>query len=314
MPARRPVPPLPLLAELLSGGIRNPESHEPIPRPGFPVSASLRVLPGFLTSCFALPPSPIRLPPFLPLLLLALLSVRLPAAEPRVSVAAAANLIHAAEALHAEFRRTAPDVALTVSLGASGSLFAQIVHGAPFDVFLSADTEYPQRLVADGHGDAASLRTFATGRLVLWTLRDDLDVTDLAAVVRHPSVRKFALAQPRTAPYGRAAQAALEKLGLWSDAQPKLVLGESVSQTAQFVETRNADAGLIALSLVQSPRLAQRGRWHELPSALHASVSLDHAVVLTRRGTANPAARRYLDFLFTAPAQKILRDFGYAVP
>lgn len=266
------------------------------------------------TPALRLPPSTLRLSPFFLLSLFALFVFRLPAAEPRLTVAAAANLAHAAEALHAEFRRTAPDVALTVSLGASGSLFAQIVHGAPFDVFLSADTEYPQRLVADGHGDAASLRTFATGRLVFWTLRADLDLSDLAAAVRHPSVRRLALAQPRTAPYGRAAQAALEKLGVWSAAQPKLVLGESIAQTAQFVETRNADAGLIALSLVHAPRLTQRGHWRELPPELHAAVPLDHAVVLTRRGATNPAARRYLDFLASAPAKKILRDFGYAVP
>lgn len=267
-----------------------------------------------------------------------LLSGRATAAE-RVSVAAAANLVHALEALHAEFKRAAPDVRLTSATGASGSLFAQIQNGAPFDVFLSADTDYPLRLVQAGHGERASLQTFATGRLVLWTSRADLEawggmglptregrptgqetratpaaIDDLAAVLRDARVKKIAIAQPRTAPYGRAAEAVLERIGVLQEARGKLVVGESISQTAQFVETGNADAGFVALSLVRSPRLAGKGRWIEVPAELYANVPLDHAAVLTKRGAANPAARRYLEFLRSEAAKKILRDFGYGVP
>jgi len=231
-----------------------------------------------------------------------------------VSVAAAANLVFALDALNAEFRRAHPDTELVSTTGASGSLFAQIKNGAPFDVFLSADTDYPKQLAAAGLGDATTVRTFATGKLVLWTTRPDLALRDLATAVRSPLVKKLALAQPRTAPYGRAAQAALEKLGVWSDAQPKVVFGENISQTAQFVETGNADAGFVALSLVLSSPLADRGRWLEVPAALHAAVPLDHAAVLTSRGTANPAAKLYLDFLRTESAKKIFVRFGYAVP
>lgn len=234
-------------------------------------------------------------------------------AAPAVSVAAAANLLHALEALNAAFQRAEPGIALTSTTGASGSLYAQIRNGAPFDVFLSADTDYPQQLVAAGAGDAASLRIFATGRLVLWTTRTDLDLADSAALIHHASVKKIALAQPKTAPYGRAAQAVLERLGVWREAQPKLVLGENISQTAQFVETGNADVGFVALAIVRSPRLAAKGHWREIPLDQHPDVSLDHAGVLTRRGATNPAARRYLDFLATAPARKILEEFGYTV-
>ena len=233
---------------------------------------------------------------------------------PKVAVAAAANLVFALDALHAAFRAEAPDTVLTVTTGASGNLYAQIAHGAPFDVFLSADTEYPEQAVAAGLAPRASLRVFATGRLVLWTIRTDLDVADLAGVVRAPGVKRLALAQPRTAPYGRAAVAALEHLGLQAAAQPKLVLGESISQAAQFVETGSADAGFVALSLVRSPRLAGVGRWHEVPPAAYAGVSLAHAGVLTQRGARNPAAQAYLEFLSRPAAQKILRDFGYAPP
>jgi molybdate transport system substrate-binding protein len=244
------------------------------------------------------------------------ITTALPAAAPKpaVSIAAAANLVYALEALNAEFKLLAPDVTLTSSTGASGGLFAQIKNGAPFDVFLSADTDYPQRLVAEKAASAASLRTFARGRLVFWTTRTGLDVQDIAAAVRDPGIRKIAVAQPTTAPYGRAAQAALEQLGVWRDARPKMVFGENITQTAQFVETGNADAGFVALSIVVSPRLAHQGRWVEVPRSLHPAETLDHAGVLTTRGADNPAARRYLEFLGSAAARKILRDFGYAVP
>lgn len=234
-------------------------------------------------------------------------------AQEKITVAGAANLVFALESLTAEFNRTTPGIVVHPTVGASGSLFAQLKNGAPFDVFLSADTDYPRQVIAAGLGDAATLCTFATGRLVLWTMRDDLKLEDMSATVRNARVKKVAIAQPRTAPYGRAAQATLENFGLWGDAQPKLVLGESITQTAQFVETGNAEVGFVARSLVVSPRLARKGRWVEVPPALYASVSLDHAAVLTNRGAANPAARRYLEFLGSAAAKKILREHGYDV-
>lgn len=230
-----------------------------------------------------------------------------------VSVAAASNFVHPLEALRSAFERSAPEVVLTVATGASGSLFAQIKNGAPFDVFLSADTEYPEAIVAADLGPAASMRTFATGRLVFWTTSKTIDVADIRAAVRAGSVKKIAVAQPRTAPYGRAAQTTLETLGVWNEVRSKLVYGENITQTAQFVETGNADAGFIALSIVLSPALAGKGRWQEVPPALYAPISLDHTAVLTRRGARNPAAQRFLDFLTGDAAKKILRDFGYGV-
>lgn len=236
------------------------------------------------------------------------------AATPTVSVAAAANLIYVLDALTAEFQRNARETRVSVTIGASGSLFAQIKNGAPFDVFLSADTEYAQQIVAAGLGDRASLRTFATGRLVLWTTRSGLPLDDLAALVRSAATKRIAIAQPKAAPYGRAAQAALEKLGVWRDVQSKLVFGESIAQTAQFVDTGNADVGLVAMSLVLGPKLEHRGQWRELSPDLHAAVSLDHAAVLTLRGGANPAARQFLEFLASAAAREILAHHGYRTP
>jgi len=237
-----------------------------------------------------------------------------PADRGTVSIAGAANFVYALEALNTEFQRVAPAVKVTSTTGASGALFAQIQHGAPFDVFLSADTDYPQQVVDAGLAERSTLHIFARGRLVVWTTRADIDVSNLASAIRAPTVRKVAIAQPRAAPYGRAAQATLKSIGVWDEAEPKLVMGENVTQTAQFVETGNADLGLIAMSLVLSPQLANKGRWKEIPPESYKSVSLDHAAVLTRRGAGNPAAKRYLEFLRSAAAQKILRDFGYALP
>lgn len=232
--------------------------------------------------------------------------------RPSLSVSAAANLVYALEALNAAFHETAPEVKLTVATGASGNLVAQIRHGAPFDVFLSADLDYPRALVDSGHADAASLMTFATGRLVLWTTRADVPLDSLADLVRNDLVRKLALAHLETAPYGRAAHETLEKLGAWTDLQSKIVIGENITQTAQFVETGNADAGFVALSLVLSPKLKDRGRWIEVPAELHTP--LDQGAVITRHGAANPAAARYLAFLRSEQAREIFRRFGYAVP
>jgi molybdate transport system substrate-binding protein len=230
----------------------------------------------------------------------------------RVAVAAAANLIYVLEPLDAAFALADPGVVITREIGASGNLVAQIAQGAPYDVFLSADLEFPQKLVAAGAADGPSLVTFAVGRLVLWTLRPGLSLPSVEAVVRNPAVARIALANPRAAPYGRAAEEVLARLGVEAVARPKLVFAENISQTAQYVASGNVDAGFVALSLVRSPKLPDRGRWLEIPSSLHAPLA--QGAVLTRRGAANPVARRYLNFLHSPAARAILAQFGYALP
>ena len=232
--------------------------------------------------------------------------------EETLSIAAAANLVHALDALNAEFARAVPGVAVTTATGSSGSLVAQIKNGAPFDLFLSADLDYPRALITAGLADGKSLAVFATGRLVLWTMRPGLNLESITEVVRDPAVKKIAIANLDTAPYGRAARQALEKLGAWSDAQPKLVIGENISQTAQFVATGNADLGFVALSLVLAPNLTEKGRWLAVPAERYAPLA--HGAVLTMRGAANPAALKYLAFLRSAAARKVLEGFGYGVP
>lgn len=229
-----------------------------------------------------------------------------------VSVAAAANLVYALDALNAAFRAAEPAVDVTVATGTSGNLVAQITHGAPYDVFLSADLDYPQALIAAGEADGPSLTEFARGRLVLWAVDPTLPLDSITAGVTDPRVRSVAVTNVESAPYGRAAKQTLEKLALWPTLSRRLVYGENVSQTAQFVESGTADVGFVALSLVLSPRLQSRGRWIPVPEELHAP--LTQGAVLTRRGRSNPAAARYLAFLRSDAAREVLLRFGYAIP
>lgn len=229
-----------------------------------------------------------------------------------VRIAAAANLVYALDALNDAFKAASPGVTVEVAIGSSGNLVAQISHGAPFDVFLSADMDYPRALVDRGQALADTLAPFANGRLVLWTSVPDLPVTDIRGLLRGAAIRRLAIANPATAPYGRAAREVLEKLGLWAEVQPRLVVGENISQTAQFVATRNADAGFVALSLVLSPKLREQGRWLEVPAGDYAPLA--QGAVLTRHGAGNAAARAYLAFLHGAAARKVLERYGYGVP
>ncbi len=245
-----------------------------------------------------------------PLVALALAAAARGAGE--LSIAAAANLTYVLGGLNEEFGRVSPGVRLTTSFGASGGLVAQVANGAPYDIFLSADVAFPQSLVSSGHALASSLTPFAVGRLVLWTTRPGADVSSVAAAVRDPAVRVLAMANPVDAPYGRAARQALERLGLWGAAQPKLVTAEDIAQATQFVETGNADAGFVALSAVLSPRLKGRGRWTEVPAGLYDA--LTQAAVITVRGGANPESARYIAFLRSEAAGRILERFGYGVP
>jgi molybdate transport system substrate-binding protein len=235
-----------------------------------------------------------------------------PAHPGTLSIAAAANLTYALDALDREFLKTAPGVAVTSATGASGSIVAQIEHGAPYDVFLSADRDFPLALVKAGYGVDGSISEFAVGRLVLWTTKPGLVLSDVATAVQSPAVQKLAIANVVTAPFGRAARQALQKLGAWDAVQTKLVVGENISQTAQFVDTGNADAGFVAMSLVLSPKLKDKGKWIEVSPALFGP--LEQCAVITSRGAANPASAQYIAFLQSPAARAILRQYGYGTP
>jgi molybdate transport system substrate-binding protein len=253
--------------------------------------------------------------PFLLLALLAAPSVRAQDSRQSLAVAAAADLVYCLQELDAGFAKLHPEVDVKVSTGSSGNFCAQIQNGAPFDVFLSADAGYPRTLAKAGLADADSLTTYAIGRIVLWTTKSDVDVTKGLAAVGADTVKKFAIANPGHAPYGRAAKAALEHAGLWADAESKLVLGENIAQTAQFVQTGAADAGVVALSLVLSPALKKMGHWAEIPTNFYPK--LEQAAILTAHGASGSnrtAARAYLAYLRSKEARAIFDRYGFRLP
>lgn len=234
------------------------------------------------------------------------------AAPATVTIAAASDLVFCLDDLSHGYTNAHPDVTVKTSTGSSGNLFAQIKNGAPFDVFLSADLEYPAELIKAGTADPSSLFQYAAGRLALWTLRTNLALTNGLLALRDASVKRIAIANPAHAPYGRAARAALQHAGMWDVVQPRLVLGDNISQAAQFVQTGNADAGIIALPLVLSPNLKGVGRWIEVPPATYPQLA--QGALLTRRGQDNPAARDYLKFLQSAKAREIFDRHGFRLP
>jgi molybdate transport system substrate-binding protein len=224
-----------------------------------------------------------------------------------VTVAAAADLNFAMPEIARQFHAAHPAVELQIAYGSSGNFFAQIGNLAPFDVFLSADVEYPRKLASAGIGAGNSVFTYAVGRLVVWVPAGS--PLDPATALREPSVKHVAIANPQHAPYGRAAQAALRTLGLEESLEAKLVLGENIAQTLQFVESGAADAGIVALSLALAPPVRARGRYWEIP--LDAYPRLEQGGIILKD---SQAARDFRAFLLSAGGRRILKQYGFVVP
>jgi molybdate transport system substrate-binding protein len=229
-----------------------------------------------------------------------------------VTIAAAADLNDAMSELIAQFEK-ASGCSTRLSTGSSGNFFSQIENGAPFDVFFSADVEYPRKLEAEGLAVPGSVFVYGTGKIVLWVRNESrLDLSKGLTALRDPSVRKVAIANPQHAPYGRAAEEALRKSGVYDVVKDRLVLGENISQAAQFVESGNADAGILALSLAVSPGLKEEGRYAKIPENLYAPIEQGAALL---RNSPNPqAARAFLEFVKTPSAAAVLERYGFKVP
>ncbi len=227
-----------------------------------------------------------------------------------LTIAAAADLTYCLQDLNTAFRQAHPEAVLKVSTGSSGNFFAEIKNGAPFDIFLSADMNYPRELVKAGLAEETNLVQYAVGRIVLWTKSEKVDVSRGLTVLRDAqAIKKIAIANPEHAPYGRAAKSALEHEKLWQEVQSRIVIGENIAQAAQFVETGNADAGIIALSLVMSPKLEKVGRYFEIPTDSYPP--LEQGAVVTKIGAAKPLAKAYLEFLRSPDARKIFDRYGF---
>ncbi|MFB3904078.1 MAG: molybdate ABC transporter substrate-binding protein [Acidobacteriota bacterium] len=249
---------------------------------------------------------------FKTLLLTCLASVTVEGAD--LLVAASANTSYMIKEVSAAFeRRTGHRV--RVSTGASGSIYSQILNGAPFDLFLSADADYPRRLEQQGFARPGSLTIYAVGHLVLWTRSpSDVDVVRLQLkALTTRKVRKVAIANPSCAPYGQAALEVLRRFGLEQAVRPKLVLGESASQALHFVSTGAAQVGLLPLSLILAPTAPKDGRYWLIPDNAHSR--LEQAAVILKGGRAAPAvASQFLGFLKSGEGKQLLRKYGYLLP
>ncbi|MPR35020.1 molybdate ABC transporter substrate-binding protein [Salmonirosea aquatica] len=228
----------------------------------------------------------------------------------KVVVATAANVQFVMQELQKTFERES-GTKLDIVVSSSGKLTTQIQQGAPFDVFVSADTRYPQEIFVNGGADNPP-KIYARGTLVLWT-RDSTITPDLTMLTQ-AGVKKIALANPETAPYGRAAVEVLKEAGLFEQVNSKLVFGESIAQTTQYIATGAADVGFTALSVVLSHEMKGKGRWTALDSTAYAHI--DQAAILLKHSESSPKrekSQQFYDFLYSEKARAIFQQYGYSV-
>ena len=227
-----------------------------------------------------------------------------------ITVAAASDLSFVLQDLAARFEKRT-DTQVKLSFGSSGNFFAQIQNGAPYDVFFSADIEYPQRLEQAGLSEPRTLYRYATGKLVLWALKESpVDVSHGLPALLDASVKKVAVANPAHAPYGRAAVSALRRESLYDKLAAKLVFGENISQTAQFVLTGNADAGIIAMSLALSPPVESKGKYFVI--AQQDYPPLEQAAVILRSSKNKQLAKQFVDFLKRPESVALFKSYGFS--
>ena len=230
-----------------------------------------------------------------------------------ILIAAASNLRFAMHEICQDFQEENSSIQTKVSYGSSGNFFAQISQGAPFDIFFSADATYPELLEEEGLTAKETQRVYAEGKIVLWfPKKSKADHDKGFQAVTSSEVKKLAIANPRHAPYGRAAEESLRYYGLWEKVEGKLIYGENVSQTAQFVHTGAADAGIIALSLAISPKMLHEGRYWVIPDESHSDIEQIYVVLKNRKG--NKSIRRFLDFIHGEKGSEILYRYGFIIP
>ncbi len=239
--------------------------------------------------------------------ILALLPVCSPVHGDEIRAAVASNFAEAIQVLAGQFEAETGH-RVTLIFGATGKHYAQISNGAPFDVFFAADEHRAERLEREGAAVPGSRFTYALGKLVLWSPRKGL-VDSTGSVLRHGNFRYLAIANPRLAPYGRAAQEVLQTLGLWEALQGKMVRGENIGQAFQFIRSGNAELGFVALSQVKRPGGGIKGSWWEIPRKLYTPIT-QQAVLLKE----SEAARAFLGFVKSDAARKIIQSYGYDTP
>ena len=242
--------------------------------------------------------------------LIGLSSAFCPAQE--ITVAAAADLQSVMKEVTARFQKeTGKNVKLIY--GSSGNFFQQLQNGAPFDVFFSANVEYPNKLEAAGLTESGTIYHYATGKIVIWVPNDSkLDISSGLKSLLNPAIKKIAIANPQHAPYGQAAEAAMKKEGVYENVADKLVLGENISQTASFAVSGAADVGILALSLALSPNMKDRGRYTVIPADEYPPI--EQACVILKSSQQKDTAKAFLNFIKTPAVTDLFRSSGFAVP
>ena len=228
----------------------------------------------------------------------------------KITVAAAADLKFAMDEIAVAFKKANPADAVEIIYGSSGKFHTQIRQGAPYDLFFSADIDFPRELAKAGFAGSPVV-PYAVGRIVLWSPTVDaskLTLDDLA----DPKFTRIAIANPRHAPYGKRAEEALRARGLWEKVEAKLVYGENIAHTAQFVQTGNAEVGIIALSLAMSPELASKGGYYLIPDKLHQP--LEQGFIITKRAEGNGLARRFAEAMSSPAVRSIMTRYGFVLP
>jgi len=229
-----------------------------------------------------------------------------------ITVAAAADLTFVFKEIGARFQKETGNT-IKLSYGSSGNFFSQIKNGAPYDMFFSADVAFPKKLEAAGLTEPGSLYEYATGKLVIWVpSKSKLDINQGLKVLLDPSIGKIAIANPVHAPYGAAAVAALQHEGVYDQVKGKIIQGDNILQTAQFVESGNADVGLIALSLALAGPMKRAGRYFEIPSADYPPVI--QAVVILKSARDKDTSEKFLKFLKEPTTVAIMQQYGFAPP
>lgn len=234
------------------------------------------------------------------------------ASSAELTIAAASDLNVAFKDLVAEYeKKTGEHVKL--SFGSSGNFYSQISNGAPFDLYFSADIRYPQKLEEAGHAVPGSLYKYAVGRIVLWVPKDStIDVQKGLDALMDPAVKKIAIANPKHAPYGRAAVAAMQHYKVYERVKDRMVLGENISQTAQFIESGACDIGIVALSLALAPSMKAAGKYWEIPVEWHPP--LEQGAVILKHSKNKEAAKQFLEFVKGLEGQEIMRRYGFTLP
>jgi molybdate transport system substrate-binding protein len=228
-----------------------------------------------------------------------------------VRVAVASNFVSTMKILKSNFEHRTNYRIIIIS-GSSGKLYAQIQHGAPFDVFFSADQYRPTLLEKEKVAIKGSRFPYAEGRLTLWSPKGNFIQPDGKTTLTQQSYTHLAIANPKTAPYGRAAEQTLRSLGLWENIKSRLVYGENIAQTFQFVSSQNAELGFVAHSQVLSSNIQQLGSRWDVPPTLHDPVIQE--AVLLNQGATNTAALDFMEYMITPPAHAIIRQHGYGIP